>query len=193
MLNPKVEPAGGFGGVAFLGFLASLFDFRPLAIIFSMFCCIRLRYCSDPCRGRYIFDRKIIKNYFLSLLAGGVVASSFLTSAPATTGSTFCASSFWGEVEAVIKITFQMHSKYIEWRPTLYLIQLYRYDYIRRWPSIWRDIVDAMRTCGETYEVVALMKLRSSYFRKWLIKTGDKFGVMRITELRLLPMSQNLG
>ena len=45
--------------------------------------------------------------------------------------------------------------------------------------KIWRCIVDAIRTCRETYAIVVLMPLRSSYFRKWLIKTGDKFGVMK--------------
>jgi len=44
----------------------------------------------------------------------------------------------------------------------------------------WRDIVDAMRTCKEAHETVSLMPLRSSYFRKWLIKTGDQFGVMKL-------------
>jgi len=38
---PKLEPADGFGGGVFLGFLASRFDFCPLAmILFSYMGCL---------------------------------------------------------------------------------------------------------------------------------------------------------
>lgn len=50
--------------------------------------------------------------------------------------------------------------------------------------NTWRGVVDAMRTCSDTHAIVVLMSLRSSYFRKWLIKTGDKFGVIPVMQLQ---------
>jgi len=40
LVVPKLEPAGGFGGGVFLGFLASRFDFCPLAMILSYMGCL---------------------------------------------------------------------------------------------------------------------------------------------------------
>src|SRR5688500_8502144 len=90
----------------------------------------QIKKCNGLCRNRYI-SVKVHEYYFLSSVAGVVLlASSFLGAASDGAGSIIAASSFWGAVGLVIKTTFRLHSKNIEWRKSIYPMRYDRYDYL---------------------------------------------------------------